>query len=127
MERGWLFWGFLGFMAFMSASVATEGWWDGSAATPAAKNVSADLTYQVGSIASNTPQPEPVIKAAPAEASGVKAQAIPGEELIRTTGFFSLSQTAAIIVSIAVLLVVILAVVAMTNNRGTTYVDRDEL
>jgi hypothetical protein len=43
------------------------------------------------------------------------------------TGFFGLSPTAAIIVSIAVLLVVILAIVAMTNNRGTTYVDRDRL
>ena len=43
------------------------------------------------------------------------------------TGFFGLSPTAAIIVSVAVLLVVILAIVAMTNNRGTTYVDRDRL
>ena len=42
------------------------------------------------------------------------------------TGFFGLSPTAAIIVSVAVLLVVILAIVAMTNNR-TTYVDRDRL
>ena len=43
------------------------------------------------------------------------------------TGFFGLSPTAAIIVSVAVLLVVILAIVAMTNSRGTTYVDRDRL
>ena len=43
------------------------------------------------------------------------------------TGFFGLSPTAAIIVSVAVLLVVILAIVAMTNNRGTTYIDRDRL
>jgi hypothetical protein len=43
------------------------------------------------------------------------------------TGFFGLSPTAAIIVSVAVLLVVILAIVAMTNNRGSTYVDRDRL
>jgi hypothetical protein len=41
------------------------------------------------------------------------------------TGFFGLSPTAAIIVSVAVLLVVILAIVAMTNSRGTTYIDRD--
>lgn len=41
------------------------------------------------------------------------------------TGFFGLSPTAAIIVSVAVLLVVILAIVAMTNSRGGTYVDRD--
>jgi hypothetical protein len=41
------------------------------------------------------------------------------------TGFFGLSPTAAIIVSVAVLLVVVLAIVAMTNNRGTTYIDRD--
>jgi hypothetical protein len=41
------------------------------------------------------------------------------------TGFFGLSPTAAIIVSVAVLLIVILAIVAMTNNRSTTYVDRD--
>lgn len=43
------------------------------------------------------------------------------------TGFFGLSPTAAIIVSVAVLLVVILAIVAMTNSRGTTYIDRDRL
>jgi hypothetical protein len=43
------------------------------------------------------------------------------------TGFFGLSPTAAIIVSVAVLLVVILAIVAMTNSRSTTYVDRDRL
>ena len=43
------------------------------------------------------------------------------------TGFFGLSPTAAIIVSVAVLMVVILAIVAMTNSRGTTYVDRDRL
>jgi hypothetical protein len=43
------------------------------------------------------------------------------------TGFFGLSPTAAIIVSVAVLLVVILAIVAMTNSRGATYVDRDRL
>ena len=43
------------------------------------------------------------------------------------TGFFGLSPTAAIIVSVAVLLVVILAIVAMTNSRGTTNVDRDRL
>jgi hypothetical protein len=41
------------------------------------------------------------------------------------TGFFGLSPTAAIIVSVAVLLVVVLAIVAMTNSRGTTYIDRD--
>ena len=44
---------------------------------------------------------------------------------VQRTGFFGLSPTAAIIVSVAVLLVVILAIVAMTNNRGTTYIDRD--
>jgi flagellar basal body-associated protein FliL len=43
------------------------------------------------------------------------------------TGFFGLSPTAAIIVSVAVLLVVVLAIVAMTNSRGTTYIDRDRL
>ena len=41
------------------------------------------------------------------------------------TGFFGLSPTAAIIVSVAVLLVVILAIVAMTNSRSATYIDRD--
>jgi len=46
---------------------------------------------------------------------------------VERTGFFGLSPTAAIIVSVAVLLVVILAIVAMTNSRGTTYVDRDRL
>ena len=50
--------------------------------------------------------------------------ASPRTEATRT-GFFGLSPTAAIIVSVAVLLVVILAIVAMTNNRGTTYIDRD--
>jgi hypothetical protein len=44
---------------------------------------------------------------------------------VQRTGFFGLSPTAAIIVSVAVLLVVILAIVAMTNSRGTTYIDRD--
>jgi hypothetical protein len=43
------------------------------------------------------------------------------------TGFFGLSPTAAIIVSVSVLLVVMLAIVAMTNSRGTTYGDRDRL
>ena len=43
------------------------------------------------------------------------------------TGFFGLSPTAAIIVSVAVLLVVILAIVAMTNSRSATYIDRDRL
>ena len=41
------------------------------------------------------------------------------------TGFFGLSPTAAIIVSVAVLLVVILAIVAMTQSGGTTYIDTD--
>ena len=41
------------------------------------------------------------------------------------TGFFGLSPTAAIIVSVAVLLVVILAIVAMTHSSGTTYIDTD--
>jgi hypothetical protein len=41
------------------------------------------------------------------------------------TGFFGLSPTAAIIVSVAVLLVVVLAIVAMTNSRSATYIDRD--
>ena len=41
------------------------------------------------------------------------------------TGFFGLSPTAAIIVSVAVLLVVILAIVAMTHSGGTTYIDTD--
>jgi hypothetical protein len=50
--------------------------------------------------------------------------ASPRTEATRT-GFFGLSPTAAIIVSVAVLLIVILAIVAMTNNRGTTYVERD--
>ena len=46
---------------------------------------------------------------------------------VQRTGFFGLSPTAAIIVSVAVLLVVILAIVAMTNSRETTYIDRDRL
>jgi hypothetical protein len=41
------------------------------------------------------------------------------------TGFFGLSPTAAIIVSVAVLLVVILAIVAMTHSSGSTYIDTD--
>jgi hypothetical protein len=53
------------------------------------------------------------------------AAASPRTTEVQRTGFFGLSPTAAIIVSVAVLLVVILAIVAMTNSRGTTYVDRD--
>jgi len=45
---------------------------------------------------------------------------------VQRTGFFGLSPTAAIIVSVAVLLVVILAIVAMTNNSGTTYIDKTD-
>jgi hypothetical protein len=50
--------------------------------------------------------------------------ASPRTEVTRTS-FFGLSPTAAIIVSVAVLLVVVLAIVAMTNSRGTTYIERD--
>jgi cytoskeletal protein RodZ len=53
------------------------------------------------------------------------AAASPRTTEVQRTGFFGLSPTAAIIVSVAVLLVVILAIVAMTNNRGNTYVERD--
>ena len=42
------------------------------------------------------------------------------------TSFFGLSPTAAIIVSVAVLLVVILAIVAMTNSGNTTYIDKGD-
>jgi len=46
---------------------------------------------------------------------------------MQRTGFFGLSPTAAIIVSVAVLLVVILAIVAMTQSSGnTTYIDRTD-
>ena len=51
--------------------------------------------------------------------------ASPRTAVAERTGFFGLSPTAAIIVSVAVLLVVVLAIVAMTNNRGTTYPDHD--
>jgi hypothetical protein len=44
---------------------------------------------------------------------------------VHRTGFFGLSPTAAIIVSVAVLLVVILAIVAMSHSSGTTYIDTD--
>ena len=44
---------------------------------------------------------------------------------VQRTGFFGLSPTAAIIVSVAVLLVVILAIVAMTHSSGGTYIDTD--
>lgn len=42
-----------------------------------------------------------------------------------SSGFFGLSPTAAIIVSVAVLLVVVLAIVAMTNSRDPVYDERD--
>ncbi|MBM4440289.1 MAG: hypothetical protein FJ027_07705 [Candidatus Rokubacteria bacterium] len=61
----------------------------------------------------------------PARDSG-GGSASPRTESVTRTTFFGLSPTAAIIVSVAVLLVVILAIVAMTNSRGTTYVDRSD-
>ena len=51
--------------------------------------------------------------------------ASPRTEATRTS-FFGLSPTAAIIVSVAVLLVVILAIVAMTNSGSTTYIDKGD-
>jgi hypothetical protein len=57
-------------------------------------------------------------------ADDAAGSASPRTEVTRTS-FFGLSPTAAVIVSVAVLLVVILAIVAMTNSRGTTYIDRD--
>ena len=46
---------------------------------------------------------------------------------MQRTGFFGLSSTAAIIVSVAVLLVVVLAIVAMSHSSGgTTYIDRTD-
>jgi hypothetical protein len=51
--------------------------------------------------------------------------ASPRTEVTRTS-FFGLSPTAAIIVSVAVLLVVILAIVAMTNSGSTTYIDKGD-
>jgi hypothetical protein len=51
--------------------------------------------------------------------------ASPRTEATRTS-FFGLSPTAAIIVSVAVLLVVILAIVAMTNSSNTTYIDKGD-
>ena len=62
------------------------------------------------------------IKADRSDDSAVAAS--PRTEATRTS-FFGLSPTAAVIVSVAVLLVVILAIVAMTNSRETTYIDRD--
>jgi hypothetical protein len=52
--------------------------------------------------------------------------ASPRTDSVTRTTFFGLSPTAAIIVSVAVLLVVILAIVAMTNSGGTTYVDKGD-
>ena len=52
--------------------------------------------------------------------------ASPRSESVTRTTFFGLSPTAAIIVSVAVLLVVILAIVAMTNSGGTTYIDKGD-
>jgi hypothetical protein len=74
----------------------------------------------------------PAEKAPEVKGPDVRTDDAPGVASPRTgaaerTGFFGLSPTAAIIVSVAVLLIVILAIVAMTNNRGTTYVDRDRL
>jgi len=61
----------------------------------------------------------------PARDSG-GGSASPRTESVTRTTFFGLSPTAAIIVSVAVLLVVILAIVAMTNSGGTTYVDKSD-
>ena len=78
----------------------------------------------------NVKGPDVTVNPAPApksndDAAGAASPRTGGAE---RTGFFGLSPTAAIIVSVAVLLVVILAIVAMTNNRGTTtYVERDRL
>jgi hypothetical protein len=53
--------------------------------------------------------------------------ASPRTETVTRTTFFGLSPTAAIIVSVAVLLVVVLAIVAMTNSGGsTTYIDKGD-
>jgi len=53
--------------------------------------------------------------------------ASPRTETVTRTTFFGLSPTAAIIVSVAILLVVILAIVAMTNSGGsTTYIDKGD-
>src|ERR1051326_304951 len=55
------------------------------------------------------------------------AAASPRTGEMHRTGFFGLSPTAAIIVSVAVLLVVILAIVAMTHSGGgTTYIDNHD-
>ena len=54
------------------------------------------------------------------------AAASPRTGDVQRTGFFGLSPTAAIIVSAAILLVVILAIVAMTNSGNTTYIDRTD-
>jgi hypothetical protein len=54
------------------------------------------------------------------------AAASPRTSDVQRTGFFGLSPAAAIIVSVAVLLVVVLAIVAMTNSGGTTYIDNHD-
>jgi hypothetical protein len=91
-----------------------------------------DASIKAPDVNVNTPAPKApdakvdvnVNKSRGDDAAGAASPRTGGAE---RTGFFGLSPTAAIIVSVAVLLVVILAIVAMTNNRGTTYVDRDRL
>ena len=96
------------------------------------------------SAAPSTPSPSPAsdVKAPPAtvpsgkldvdikartEKSDDAGAASPRSGEVHRTGFFGLSPTAAIIVSVAVLLVVILAIVAMTHSGGgTTYIDNTD-
>ena len=66
------------------------------------------------------------IKARTDSRSDDAGSASPRSGELQRTGFFGLSPAAAIIVSVAVLLVVVLAIVAMTQSGGTTYIDRTD-
>jgi hypothetical protein len=107
---------------------------DASSPQAAPQQKAPDINMKGPAVTVNPPAQAPDTKAPDAKVdvnvkrdrSDDAASASPRTDGAARTGFFGLSPTAAIIVSVAVLLVVILAIVAMTNNR-TSYVDRDRL